>query len=106
MLEQQPREHMPALWGLADVGLVLLRKSDVFKMVIPSKIFEAMGAGRPIVLGVEGEAREIVERAGCGHPSRAGASRAAGSGGAILGGTPGARLRDGGQGAGVRRERV
>jgi glycosyltransferase involved in cell wall biosynthesis len=68
MLEQQPREHMPALWGLADVGLVLLRKSDVFKMVIPSKIFEAMGAGRPIVLGVEGEAREIVERAGCGIP--------------------------------------
>jgi glycosyltransferase involved in cell wall biosynthesis len=37
-------------------------------MVIPSKIFEAMGAGRPIVLGVEGESRDIVERAGCGIP--------------------------------------
>jgi glycosyltransferase involved in cell wall biosynthesis len=68
MLEQQSRERMPALWSLADAALVLLRKSDVFKMVIPSKIFEAMGAGRPIVLGVEGEAREIVERAGCGIP--------------------------------------
>jgi glycosyltransferase involved in cell wall biosynthesis len=68
MLEQQSKERMPALWGLADVALVLLRKSDVFKMVIPSKIFEAMGAGRPIVLGVEGESRDIVERAGCGIP--------------------------------------
>jgi glycosyltransferase involved in cell wall biosynthesis len=68
MLKQQSKERMPALWGLADVALVLLRKSDVFKMVIPSKIFEAMGAGRPIVLGIEGETREIVERAGCGIP--------------------------------------
>jgi glycosyltransferase involved in cell wall biosynthesis len=68
MLEQQPKERMPALWSLTDVGLVLLRKSDLFKMVIPSKIFEAMGASRPIVLGVEGEARDIVERAGCGIP--------------------------------------
>ena len=68
MLEQQPKERMPALWSLTDVGLVLLRKSDLFKMVIPSKIFEAMAAGRPIVLGVEGETRDIVERAGCGIP--------------------------------------
>jgi glycosyltransferase involved in cell wall biosynthesis len=68
MLEQQSKERMPALWSLADAALVLLRKSDVFKMVIPSKIFEAMGAARPIVLGVEGETRDIIERAGCGIP--------------------------------------
>jgi glycosyltransferase involved in cell wall biosynthesis len=68
MLEQQPKERMPALWGLTDVALVLLRKSSLFRTVIPSKIFEAMGAGRPIVLGVEGETRDIIERAGCGIP--------------------------------------
>ena len=68
MLEQQPKERMPALWALADAALVLLRRSEVFKMVLPSKIFEAMGAARPIVLGVEGEARDIIERAGCGIP--------------------------------------
>ena len=68
MLEQQPKERMPALWGLADAAVVLLRNSHVFRKVIPSKIFEAMAAGRPIVLGVEGEARDIVERAGCGIP--------------------------------------
>jgi glycosyltransferase involved in cell wall biosynthesis len=68
MLEQQPKERMPALWGVTDVALVLLRKSSLFRTVIPSKIFEAMGAGRPIVLGVEGETRDIIERAGCGIP--------------------------------------
>jgi glycosyltransferase involved in cell wall biosynthesis len=66
MLEQQPKERMPALWGVTDAALVLLRNLHTFKGVIPSKIFEAMGAGRPIVLGVEGEARAIVEGAGCG----------------------------------------
>jgi glycosyltransferase involved in cell wall biosynthesis len=68
MLEQQPKERMPALWGLTDAALVLLRKAQLFETVIPSKIFEAMGAGCPIVLGVEGESRGIIERAGCGIP--------------------------------------
>ena len=68
MLEQQPKERMPALWGLSDAAVVSLRKSQVFRQVIPSKLFEAMGAGVPIVLAVEGEARDIVEGAGCGIP--------------------------------------
>jgi len=44
-------------WRLCDVALVLLKDAPVFRHVIPSKIFEAMGTGRPIVLGVRGEAR-------------------------------------------------
>ena len=66
MLGQQPKSMMPELWALADASLVLLRKKDVFRTVIPSKIFEAMGMATPIVIGVEGEAREIVEVAGGG----------------------------------------
>jgi glycosyltransferase involved in cell wall biosynthesis len=66
MLDQQPKERMPALWGAIDVSLVLLRQSDLFKTVIPSKIFEAMAMRRPIVLGVEGESRDLVAEAGCG----------------------------------------
>jgi glycosyltransferase involved in cell wall biosynthesis len=46
--------------------LVTLRPSEVFKTVLPSKMFEAMAAGRPIVLGVEGEARDTLLRAGAG----------------------------------------
>jgi glycosyltransferase involved in cell wall biosynthesis len=66
MLEQQPKERMPALWAAADVSLVLLKRSDLFKTVIPSKIFEAMAMERPLILGVEGEAKALVEEAGAG----------------------------------------
>jgi len=45
---------------------VILRKADLFRTVIPSKIFEAMAACKPIVLAVDGEARRIVEAAGAG----------------------------------------
>ena len=68
MLGQQPRDRMPALWGACDASLVLLKKDDLFKLVIPSKIFEAMAMERPIVLGVEGESRDIVEAGTCGIP--------------------------------------
>lgn len=66
MLDQQPKDRMPMLWDLCDVSLVLLRKSDLFKTVIPSKIFESMGMRRPILLGVRGESAEIVQAAGAG----------------------------------------
>lgn len=66
MLDQQPKEAMPELWAMADISLVLLRKTDLFKTVIPSKIFEAMGMATPIILGVEGESCELVENAGAG----------------------------------------
>jgi len=34
--------------------------------VIPSKIFEAMAMERPLILGVEGESKAIIEEADCG----------------------------------------
>lgn len=67
MIGQLPKEKMPMLWGLSNVSLVLLKKSDLFKTVIPSKIFESMAMQRPIVLGVEGESKGIVETAGAGR---------------------------------------
>jgi glycosyltransferase involved in cell wall biosynthesis len=66
MLEQQPRERMPEIWALSDASLVLLRKLPLFETVIPSKIFESMAMQKPIVLGVVGEARDIVEEARAG----------------------------------------
>ena len=68
MLDQQPRERLPALWSVVDVGLVVLGRSDLFKTVIPSKIFEAMAMERPIILGVDGESRRIIEEASAGIP--------------------------------------
>ena len=66
MLDQQPREMMPRIWSITDVSLVLLRKQELFKKVIPSKIFESMAMGKPIVLGVEGESLGIIEAASAG----------------------------------------
>lgn len=66
MLEQQPKHQMPYLWALSSVSLILLRKSDLFKTVIPSKLFESMAMEKPIILGVEGESAEIVHSAEVG----------------------------------------
>src|SRR5205085_3130614 len=64
---QQPKDKMPFLWQCSHASLVLLKKSDLFKMVIPSKIFESMAMQRPIILGVEGESQAIVEAAHAGR---------------------------------------
>jgi glycosyltransferase involved in cell wall biosynthesis len=61
-----PRSSVPSLLAASDIMLVTLRPSDVFKTVLPSKMFEAMAAARPIVLGVEGEARDTLLEAGAG----------------------------------------
>lgn len=66
MLGQQPKDKMPALWSISNVSLVLLKKLDLFKTVIPSKIFESMATQTPIILGVEGEVKEIILESGAG----------------------------------------
>lgn len=67
--DQQPRDRVAELYAASDVCLVLLRKVELFKGVIPSKIFEFMGAARPILTTVDGESRAILERAGAGQYS-------------------------------------
>ena len=63
----QPKEMMPAFWSLCDVALIHLKNAPTFATVIPSKIFEAMGMGLPILLAApKGEASDIVEREGVG----------------------------------------
>jgi glycosyltransferase involved in cell wall biosynthesis len=65
-LDQQPRETIPAFISASDVCLVLLKKTDVFKTVIPTKLLEFMSCARPVIVGVDGQARQIVEEAGTG----------------------------------------
>jgi glycosyltransferase involved in cell wall biosynthesis len=47
---------------ISDYSLVNLKKSNEFKNVIPSKIFENIAMYKPILLGVEGESKELIER--------------------------------------------
>jgi colanic acid biosynthesis glycosyl transferase WcaI len=65
-MDQQPRERIPGFICASDVCLVPLKKSEVFKTVIPTKLLEFMACARPVILGVEGEARKIVENAQAG----------------------------------------
>jgi glycosyltransferase involved in cell wall biosynthesis len=66
MLPQQAKETVPDIIAASDACMVLLRKTDLFKTVIPSKMFEAMAMERPIILGVDGESRKIVKESGSG----------------------------------------
>ncbi len=63
---QQPREKIPAYICASDVCLVLLRKSEVFETVIPTKMLEFMSCARPVILGVKGQAQQILESARAG----------------------------------------
>jgi len=62
-VDQQPREKIPAFICASDVCLVLLKRTDLFKTVIPTKMLEFMSCARPVILGVDGQAREILEEA-------------------------------------------
>jgi glycosyltransferase involved in cell wall biosynthesis len=61
-----PRPEMPVVLASSNVCLIHLRKAELFKSVIPSKMFEIMAMGRPIVMGVDGLARQIVLEAEAG----------------------------------------
>ena len=66
LLPAVPRREVPGLLAAADISAVVLRDSPTFAGVLPSKIFEAMAMRRPILLGVRGEARALVEEAHAG----------------------------------------
>ncbi|PYP84308.1 MAG: hypothetical protein DMG65_22885 [Candidatus Angelobacter sp. Gp1-AA117] len=62
----QPRSRIPGIIAATQVCLVLLRKSELFKTVIPTKMLEFMACGRAVIAAVEGEARRIVVQADAG----------------------------------------
>ena len=61
-----PHERVPSLYANADAAVVLLRDRPLFRGALPTKMFEAMAAGRPVVLSSRGEAGELIERCGGG----------------------------------------
>jgi glycosyltransferase involved in cell wall biosynthesis len=65
-LEPVKKEDVPKYLSVIDIALIPLKKTETFKTVIPSKIFEASAMGKPCLLGVDGEARRLVESYECG----------------------------------------
>jgi glycosyltransferase involved in cell wall biosynthesis len=64
--DAQPRERLLSFYRASDLCLVPLRRLPLFQKVLPSKLFELMGNGCPIICSVEGEAAALVKRAKAG----------------------------------------
>jgi glycosyltransferase involved in cell wall biosynthesis len=63
---QQPREKVPDFIAASDACLVSLKRTELFKTVIPTKMLEFMSCARPVILGVDGQARRIIDEAKAG----------------------------------------
>lgn len=59
-LDRRPPSEMPGLFAAADCLLVHLRRDPLFSITIPSKTQSYMRAGRPILMGVEGDAARVI----------------------------------------------
>jgi glycosyltransferase involved in cell wall biosynthesis len=66
LLGAVPHERVPALYRDVDAAAVLLRDRPVFEDALPTKLLEAMAAGRPVLLSARGESGRVVESAGAG----------------------------------------
>jgi len=65
-LDPVAKEDVPRFLSICDASLAPLKKDDNFKTVIPSKIFEASAMQIPTLLGVEGQAQEIIQNYNAG----------------------------------------
>jgi glycosyltransferase involved in cell wall biosynthesis len=55
------KSEIPNYLAALDVALVPLKKSTTFESVIPSKIFETVAMNIPVLLGVDGESKNLIE---------------------------------------------
>ena len=60
------REGVRRYYQMADLCLVPLRNVPLFNAFIPSKMFEIMSMGKPMIASITGEAADIIKRSGCG----------------------------------------
>jgi glycosyltransferase involved in cell wall biosynthesis len=58
------KAEVPDVYAAVDACLVPLRDVPIFETFVPSKLFEVLAAGRPVIGAVRGEARQILERSG------------------------------------------
>lgn len=73
IIERQPKSEIQRYWSILDLSLVHLKNSDTFRTVIPSKIFEAMAVGKPILYcGPESDGSMIVTKEGVGEQINSG----------------------------------
>ncbi len=66
IMGEMPRKEVIRYMTLVDCCLVPLKKAEILKTALPSKMFDAWACGKPIILSVDGEAREHLEKAEAG----------------------------------------
>ena len=84
----------------------MLKKTELFKTVIPTKLLEYMACERPVIVAVDGQARQIVEEAGAGVFVEAENSNALVDAILNLAEDPERRLQMGVQRAAIRRQEI
>jgi hypothetical protein len=65
-IDSVSKQEIARYWSLLDTAIIHLKRTELFTTVIPSKLFECMAMGIPVLHGVQGESAEIVEREGVG----------------------------------------
>jgi len=63
ILPEQPTNVISEYLSAADVSVVPLRKLELFKGALPTKIFDSWACERPLVISIDGEARDLLEKA-------------------------------------------
>ncbi|MFI8667214.1 glycosyltransferase family 4 protein [Qipengyuania sp. NPDC077410] len=66
-LDSVSKDQVADYWALLDASIIHLKKDPLFQTVIPSKLFECMAMGLPVLHGVAGESAEIVLRESVGE---------------------------------------
>jgi glycosyltransferase involved in cell wall biosynthesis len=61
-IDSVPKDQVARYWSLLDASIIHLRRTELFRTVIPSKLFECMAMGIPVLHGVEGESADIVSK--------------------------------------------
>lgn len=59
-IDSVAKHDVPDYWALLDAAIIHLKRDPLFRTVIPSKLFECMAMGLPVLHGVDGESAEIV----------------------------------------------
>lgn len=68
---RRPLEEMTEFYSMADAMLVTLKADPVLSLTLPGKVQSYMAAGKPIIGAIDGETKEIIEKAGCGYCGKA-----------------------------------
>jgi glycosyltransferase involved in cell wall biosynthesis len=93
LLPSVPREQMPRLLACCDVALTIFAPNPALELNSPNKFFDALAAGKPVVVNVDGWLRRLVEENGAGIYVPAGDGEALAGALAELAGQP-ERLRE------------